>query len=91
MVLLCGVGMLEGFVGFFGGELLGGLDGEADGMLVRLSIDEHADIVLGTVVVTLIEGALDLERDFDVLLLIEVDELAFIVPVGLGESVDVYL
>ena len=89
LLLLLRSGGHEGLVGFFGGELLGTLDGVADGRLLGLAVDVDAALVLAASLTVAGHGAHYLEGDFFAVLLPPVDDFAFEVPVGLGNLVDV--
>ena len=77
------------FVGLFGGELFGGLDGIFDGVLFCGVVDFDADVVLAAGFLALIEYPFDLEADFAVVFLPPVDEFALEIPVGMGHCIDV--
>ena len=81
--------LLVFLVGLLGGELLGGLDGVFDGVFGGGIVHFYADIVVSTALLALVEGALDLEADFLVVLLPPVDEFTFEVPIGVSHSIDI--
>lgn len=81
--------LLEFLVGLLGGELFGGFDGVFDGVFGGGIVHFDADIVVATALLALVEGALNLEADFLVVLLPPVDEFALEVPVGVSHGVDI--
>lgn len=81
--------LLVFLVGFLGCELFGSLDGVFDGVFGGGIVHFYADIVVSTALLALVEGALDFEADFLVVLLPPVDEFTFEVPIGVSHGIDI--
>lgn len=81
----------EFFVTLFSGQLFGCFDGILDCTLAGFSVDHHLAFILATACAPLMDNAHNLEGDLLVLLLTPIDQLAFIIPVSMGQGLNIHV